>query len=346
MAHVQLRPYSVGGAPTFSLTAQTPSDPEVRPALAVLASAITTPRPNGQWADIPTALSEAAVLIAQMDTAPGVPLAWRSHRLSTPPHFQRFLTESAALAITIEAATRYGWNPSAGHSIWWADDFKRTAAPRLHGLVPGGTRPDVLFQTPAGWRGLESRGRSEPPPKRGVTQKQRDRLEDLNDWAVNVQRVFGSLPAWGMVWCWFDLSATQVDFFDPGEPLQLSVEEISAIAELRSQLERDFSEQLASHPESFAVQGTPIRMQARPISLTDAGSSLSYVAIGASTGQIRVREDIQNTGENVPGIDVVPYGSLLFAVGTTTTEGPGTLADKISAQVRGALENEPTATSG
>lgn len=309
---------------------------EVRPAWAVLAAALASPPPAGQRGDIFGALAEAALLRNYLSIGQPGPLRWTSAYHSTPVHLQRFLTESAAIAITVELAGQYGWDPYDGHRLYWFDDLKSRAPGALQTMLPvKGPFPDVLCETPGGWVSVESRGRGTLPPKRPAPNAaQRARLQQLDEWAVSVARVRGgTLPSWAMGWAWFGSSSTRVDFYDPGDPVQLAPDDEAELEEYSIELDSRFSDVVDNSVGRYclSVRGTEVQS-----AISTAGSPLEdtvqYAGVVVRAGGALVPNRNRQHGD----FDVVRYRDSLYFAGQVSRSRAAELSEVVS----DALEQE------
>lgn len=282
----------------------------VRPARAVLAAALASPPPPaGHRGDVSTPLFEAAQLQSYLTLdEPGI-LRWKEKVHQAPPHLRRYLTQAAAIGLTVELAEIYGWDPfNQNHRLFWYDDLK-TVAPELSMMMPGGNFPDILFDTPDGWMSLESRGRSGQPPTSAPNSAQIERLDQLDTWASAVSRSIGYEPGWGMGWAWFSNDDARVDLFDPGEPVQLDSDSLIALDNFAREVEARFANSIRNGRSAFrlGVDGEAV------VSIVESEDSdvANLVGVAVSTQRRemkreRVRQDF----------DLVPYGDLIFFAST------------------------------
>lgn len=170
-------------------------------------------------------LLQAVDLLAHFDHRRGKALAWNSRYERATSQQKRVLTELLGLGIAAHSALLYGWDPRS-HHLFSFDDLNKVEPERRRQLAPWnppGTKPDILFETPAGMRSIEARGRTNRGTiARRPTSPQRDRLSELAGWATAVASRIGHLPAWGMAWSEIRPEGTVTDLFDPGEPVALT----------------------------------------------------------------------------------------------------------------------------
>ena len=203
-----------------------------------------------------SAFAEIQTMLTHLITIPGQPLRWHpGWHAGATPQTRRYLTETIGQALTNDLAQSLGWDPLV-HSMGWFDDPATLLPLGTRHLKPRGPgpRPDVLVETSTGWHTLESRGRTAPAPVRSVPNSdERKRLADLAVWSTGASLRGGSCP-WSMFYSWIGTTGVIVDFFDPGEPLDVS-EEDSASARVRlSALVGDIAALLESQEGSTALR--------------------------------------------------------------------------------------------
>ena len=269
------------------------------PAWAVFAAARATPRPI-RPPSVGTTLLEAALLLETVEHDPRRRLTWRNRYWDAPPHLQRFLTEACALAITVEAATWYGWTPAM--PLYWFDNLAKTApsgTPLSRLARIGRYRPDIAIEHPPGHiRALESRGRScDSPPIRRPNAKQQQRIHQLDTWASAANPASSAPAAWGMVWAWLTngRKPSQVDFFDPGEPVPIDDLTMAQLRRIRQTEDEHLWESWSQQPGyTLDRADSPVRVTTRNLQ-NDADDVPRSIAVAVSDpsnpNRISVRDD-------------------------------------------------------
>jgi hypothetical protein len=282
-------------------------------------------------------LAEASDVASSLTINEPGPLRWTKSLVAATPHFRRYLTQAAAIALTTELAELYGWDPFfADHKLFWFDDVK-SLTPELASFAPsGGPIPDILFETPDGWMALESRGRSQTPPLSGSlpVADQAKRLRELESWARAAAGATGYEPKWGMGWVWFTASDSVVDLFDPGEHVQFGSATIAELDAYRGRVMSRFEESIrTTQRERTIVLGG----ERYPVSIRTAGDdqSESQEVVGAavSTDGRRPRRD--RISEN---FDVVPFGRVLFFGGRVPSNRRADAAEWVGELLEERLE--------
>lgn len=192
----------------------------------------------------------------------------------------RFLTESLGLCIALESARSYGWNSRL--AIFDADRLDPTNC--LY--VSRGVRPDFVVQTPTGWHGVEARGRSQVrPPKaaRPITGKQEDKLVGLDYWATTVSANpgAGAAPSWSMSWAWITETGTEVDHFDPGEPLALDGAQEQQIWDSMSRRARALTEVEGEDVRRIRAYGREVVLMTKAIQPSYAFAPVAWLTVAA-----------------------------------------------------------------
>jgi hypothetical protein len=253
---------------------------------------------------------------------------------------QRFLTQAAAIAITTQLASEYGWKASAGHRLFWFDTLRKTAPPVMHTFLPAKAPfPDLLCQTPDGWVAIESRGRSGAAPRNVPRKDQSDRIDQLKTWARRVQRDRGQAqpPKWAMAWATFLPGQTRIDFFDPGEDIKLSPEQEEAADDLTARFDSGLTEAIRDAPRPRHIQ---IRGRTLPaiISVADQpfGGRSTFVGIASASeldepepsGGARLSEDF----------DAILYRDNYYFAGAANAADLDELETVVSRAFRTELE--------
>jgi hypothetical protein len=312
----------------------------VSPAKAVLSAALASPTPPGgiRGGSMAT-LAEAALLQSYLSVGDPGPLRWTNNLDHSPPHLQRFLTQSAAIALTVQLAGRYGWDWAADHRLFWFDDLKHAPAALKRFRPKKGPFPDVLFETPTGWISLESRGRSvqAPFPTKVPNSEETKRLGQLTDWADSVQRAIGFDPKWAMGWAWFGQSETRIDFFDPGEPLELSATELDELETYAQRVDNELREALLASAgrRRIAVRDTYIDA-AIATSGEPERDEVHYagIAVGALAGPRRREAGVR------PDFDVIQYRGLIYFAGRIARANVGSVEEIVASALDEELDLE------
>lgn len=328
MAYIELRTFLRGSHSEWAQSSVGPL--EIRPARAVLAAALASPPPPaGHRGDISGPLLEASLLRAHLTLdEPGM-LRWRERLHAAPPHLRRYLTQAAAIAITVELAEFYGWDPfGQNHRLFWYDELK-VAAPELSLMMPGGAFPDILFETSDGWVSLESRGRGGVSPATAPNTAQAGRLHELEEWARLVSSHLGYEPAWGMGWTWFSADDTRTDLFDPGEPVHFTEGAELALQTFGSEVESRFAISIRNAPSNFSIDDLDGSAVVSVVETDGAEVPFVGVALGPEGRRVKRERSRQD-------FDVVPYGGLLFFAGRIARERVG----ETESFVREAIEAE------
>ncbi len=273
------------------------SDRQFYPSLFLLAISFAGRGRAKKRTSVATILQEAADLLIHFDQRPNATLAWNGRYERAPSHHKRGLTELMALGITAHCATLYGWDPRR-HHMFGFDDLQLVDdqwTERVRAWVAPGVRPDILFETPAGLRAMESRGRTVQRQARSKpTSQQEKRLSELEGWASSVGVQIAADPAWGMCWASFSRTSTLVDLFDPGEPVSLDRRLRVGLDNLRMRLRP--AAQYARTEEDAKVldvrDQTGRVYRSFVLALSDAQSAIRYIAIcvpeAKSSASVRV----------------------------------------------------------
>jgi len=254
---------------------------QVSPASWVLVSAFATKRARGRPSVLTTA-TETALLLQHLDHGYGRPLAWTRAALAAPPHMRRFLTESAALALTLETARESGWDPLI-HDVLDVDDLP---AEKRWLLPDNGPRPDFVYQTGEGLRAAEARGRSSKrrnSPRPDTVQS--EKVDKLDHWAAKVKKSASMQDPfpWSMTWAWMTETETHIDMFDSAPvaqcrsrtPTVLTTMETHT-AELVSQM---IKVSIREQSESTEVFGRHARAALRPVGSVRTGRPTEWLAV-------------------------------------------------------------------
>jgi hypothetical protein len=243
---------------------------------------------------------------------------------------QRFLTQSAAIAITTQLAACYGWDAAKGHRLFWFDDLKVHAPSVLHAMLPAsGPFPDLLCETPRGWISLESRGRTgtKPSQKNVPNSPQRKRLAELHAWASSVRSQTGADPQWGMGWAWFGNDDSRIDFFDPGEPMHFEASVEKELADYALQIDAWFRRVVSSAGtgrRAIRVHGSDVRAAIATADSSDT-AEVRYAGLAVGDPGLTRRTGTQRRED----FDVLQYRGILLFAGTTNRDELETLDDDL-----------------
>lgn len=277
-------------------------DVHVSPALWVLVSALATKRPQGR-PSVLTTVTETALLLQHLNHGPGRPLSWTRAALTAPPHLRRFLTESAALALTLQMAYARGWDPLR-HHLLNVDDLPQ----QMHWLSPdSGPKPDFVYQTDHGCQAAEARGRSsERPVSTCPNQVQKTKIDKLDEWAKTVRKSGPSIP-WSMTWAWMTDVATHIDMFRPPAPLSRKSNTrmaSTAMAERTAELASEMVE-VSEESQVVDVFGRHAHAALRPVGPMRRSGRTEWLAV--LIWQERLRQgEIREFGS--PEFDYSPVG--------------------------------------